>query len=492
MAASICGSTTSSSITLWLSPLDTNWGGKDRTVNWYIAQGYPPTEYIYDDTDVVTISGAPPSGGYTTFYGLEESTRYHILCTVYKEDGTLLLSTRADFTTDYEVVEPPVVTPWGDYYEEGTINVSTSSEYVDIYNPYTQNYQLEPYSIHRYKVVFAYSGYAYFYTQSDIDTIGYLSDEPDWNSDYSGPLSDIASDDDSGDDKNFEIKHYVKANIPYYIFVRGVTGEESGYVTLQIIEPWQLELSNYGTLYGAESETITLKPLTLYCREMYFSSSGTVTISATQGSIWIGKSSDWKYGMPTDYFKYSNGFANNSFSCEVTTNQVYFVWLSNNEPSSVTTTLQISAPIVPSAVTHWDWEISNGSASAYETEDAFYAVRDRDYTNKFSHNVWNDLVNKVKDVLAEKGMEWDYTWDSYENTRMTISPYELTAKMFNSLRNNIELVGVEVGIGKITNSTTPDEAEDGTIPHPVKKDNIVFGHYFLTLADYINDCIDKL
>ena len=465
---------TSSSVTLNLVSLDQSWNGATRNVYWYISENELPTENIYDFAGSTTISGSPSSGGRITFGGLEESTRYHVLCTVYHETN-LLASLRAEFITDYNDVEPPEETPWGEYFEEpNTIDVNFYDEYADIYNFITDEYQLEPYCIHRYTVVFAHSGYAHFFTESNIDTIGYLSDEPDWNSDYSGPLSSIASDDDSGDGNNFDIKYYVRANTPYYIFVRGCTGEESGYVTLYVTAPWQLNSFNYGILDGAHTENITVNPLTLYRREMFFSESGTVTISASVGEIWIGKSEEWKYAMPTDSFAASNKMSNSSFSCEVTTNQVYFVWVKcGAAPSATTTTLNISAPTSTTTVNKWDWYASNGSADADETYDAYIAVSYKEITTNFSHKVWNDLVKKVYDILDEKGLEWDTYYATYENTRMTTYPYELTADMFNSLRNNLKFV-YDSGIGRV------EPGDD------------VLGSYFTTLAQSINYAIDDL
>lgn len=445
-----------------------------------VTRYYGDTAYSAEGFDGTTIFTAYPDDDcyFTKWY-------YRIGDEIYDESipprestdnpftysGTEDIVIRAEGENEY--VEPPVETPWGDNFEEGQINVNFDEKYVDIYNPATGNYQLEPYSIHRYTVVFAHSGYAHFFTQSDIDTIGYLSDEPDWNSDYSGPLSDIASDDDSGDGKNFDIKYYVRANTPYYIFVRGYTGEESGYVTLYVTAPWQLNSLNYGILDGAHTENITVSPLTLYRREMFFSESGTVTISATVGEIWIGKSEEWKYAMPTDYFAASNKIANNSFSCEVTTEQVYFVWVKCGATDSGTTTLNISAPTSTTTVKKWSWYDSNGSADADETYASYLAVKNREITTNFFHEVWNDLVKKVDDVLVANGLEWDTHYATYDNTLMTSYPYELTADMFNSLRNNLKFM-YDSGISKVE---TGDD---------------VLGSYFTTLAQSINYAIDDL
>lgn len=51
----------------------------------------------------------------------------------------------------------------------------------------------------------------------------------------------------------------------------------------------------------------------------------------------------------------------------------------------------------------WDWNSSNGEASQADTSAAHDALEEHSYTNKFIYTVWNDLVDKVKEVLEWKG-----------------------------------------------------------------------------------------
>jgi hypothetical protein len=107
------------------------------------------------------------------------------------------------------------------------------------------------------------------------------------------------------------------------------------------------------------------------------------------------------------------------------------------------------------------------------------------------------MVDKVHDIIMATTKWWHSDYASYANTKMTHSNEELTAKMFNSLRNNLESVGYGyLGLAKI-----PDGYDVGEIPHPVYsgkdttvslKLRTVYGHYFTTLADYINSCINML
>ena len=191
-------------------------------------------------------------------------------------------------------------------------------------------------------------------------------------------------------------------------------------------------------------------------------------------------------GVPFDFDiadDSSNGGVNFKISCDVTAG-TYYVWVRACYPDELgATSLHINVSEISESVgiDKWDWFSSNGSAEAYETEDAYNAVYYRQPTTNFSHKVWNDMVEKVYEIAFAKTKWWDEDYASVYDTKFHTKPYELTAVMFNSLRNNIELtgnrsdvLGYKTGIGTVI---LGDEVD---------------GEYFLTLAEYINDCIDNL
>ena len=145
----------------------------------------------------------------------------------------------------------------------------------------------------------------------------------------------------------------------------------------------------------------------------------------------------------------------------------------------------------------WDWNDSPGScneqgyaaARASETRDAYDAVVNKTATTNFSRYVWYDLVDIVFELKKNTTTGWDEDYANIGNTKSLNADRELTAVAFNSLRNNLELAGLHVGLAKIPDGTG---AVAGTIPHPVKTGDKVYGHYFITLTDYINACIDNL
>lgn len=312
---------------------------------------------------------------------------------------------------------------WNAWQEE-QLNISTYTQSVDIYNYETGDYCLEPYNVHRYTVVFDYSGYAHFYTVGDVDTIGYLSDEYDWNSENSGPMYEIASDDDSGDGSNFDIEYYVEAGVEYNIYVRSYNGEDSGAVTLYVTEPYDISSSSYGTLSADKTESVSLKACKLYRRTVYFSESGTVTISSS-GSIdtrgWISTSSLWSYGEPTDYLEYdddSGSSTNFSFTYDVVAGTRYYIWFRAYDTGDTgTTTISVTVPQAVTRPSNFSWtyaKVQGGTFNLTATE-------------------WNNFTSRINAFREYKKLS-DYSF-----TR-AYSGNNFTAAMYNQARIAIQAI----------------------------------------------------
>lgn len=312
-------------------------------------------------------------------------------------------------------------TEWTAWQEE-QLDISTYEQSRDIYNYSSDAYQLEPYNVHRYTVVFDYSGYAHFYSISDIDTIGYLSDEYDWNSECSGPLYEIASDDDSGDGSNFDIEYYVTAGVEYNIYVRGYSGEETGAVTLCVTEPWNINSSSYGTLSAEKSESVSLKACTLYCRSMYFANGGTVTIS-TAGSVdtrgWLGTTSQWDRGEPTSYIASdddSGSGSNFSMSFDVEAGQLYYVWFRGYDAGYTgSITLKITPPAEKVRPSNFSWTYTKTQGGSFNLTAA----------------EWNSLTARINAFREYKGLSgYSFTY-AYKGN-------DFTAVMYNQAVNAIK------------------------------------------------------
>ena len=98
--------------------------------------------------------------------------------------------------------------------------------------------------------------------------------------------------------------------------------------------------------------------------------------------------------------------------------------------------MSISIPRIPSSWPKWDWEASNGSATAAQTQASLAALLPMQRTDHFRHEVWNDLVDALNDVLTEAGLTWDSTYTTAAGAKIS-SRGKLTAAKFNSVVYNI-------------------------------------------------------
>lgn len=119
------------------------------------------------------------------------------------------------------------------------------------------------------------------------------------------------------------------------------------------------------------------------------------------------------------------------------------------------------------SVAPWSWTASNGYASSTQTRNAYYAVTGNGSLSDFSYLVWNDMVDKVYEIMQAEGGWWDNQFASYTATKMSSGDKALTARRFNSLRYNI---GRHYSTG--INTVSPGET--------------VYGWYFTQLANCIN------
>lgn len=181
---------------------------------------------------------------------------------------------------------------------------------------------------------------------------------------------------------------------------------------------------------------------------------------------------DSQNGKPIDYeyFGECDNWKNCAYSARVVKDVQYYVWFREENGDTVTEGEFVISAYIPK----WDWNVSTSSDTTdEEVQTAYNAVKNKRSTASFSHNIWNALTNRVYDIIQHKSVGWDKTYCTYSNTKMDNGDYTLTAKKFNSLRYNIG----------IYYSTGIDEIRPG---------DVVYGQYFLTLAEKINAWIDTL
>lgn len=372
-----------------------------------------------------------------------------------------------------------------------------------IYSDTSVTITLGQYELHRYAVSFANSGYATFYTTGSVDTFGVISTSDGWIANSGIPDQLLASNDD-GNDHNFSISYYVTSGTPYYVWVRSASGTETGITQLHVTVPsgyntWTIKETNIPTLLSGNSWKVnyTGTGYTVFRISVTFLNEGIASFSGSMGSggmiCYLSTSPNWDYqnGEPDNYLISSTNnttdvFSEPSFTYNVTTGTKYYFWVRRETITSVTDnstgSANLLAPIV-SKPSKWDWQASNGSATAIQTSAAYNAVVNRTAVKNFSHLVWNDLVNSWAEVLMFKRIRANEYAIQYNTALMpkyynnsdgtTRVDYTLTAEVFNSLLFLVRKV-YSVGISDVSPG------------------NVVLGSYFTTLATYLNNCIDTL
>lgn len=177
------------------------------------------------------------------------------------------------------------------------------------------------------------------------------------------------------------------------------------------------------------------------------------------------------------YFTFRNLSAGTSYNIKVSVFKVVSgqddEWLTNIEDSFQTEEI----PVLP-----WTWDDCQtiegdvGEASDLETMSAYSAITKQMETTEFSYKVWDDLCAKTREVRTARGSSsWRSDFLSYSDTLMSSSDKILTAERFNSLRINIGSM-----------------QDVSSIPYPVVKGGEVYGSYFTTLTNALNDEIANL
>ena len=249
----------------------------------------------------------------------------------------------------------------------------------------------------------------------------------------------------------------------------------------QDVETWDLSTGAFGAISSSAYDDFYLGEMQMYRYSVTFNYSGTATFYTTgsldtYGYLSTSTGFDSANGKPTSILaENDDGDSTNfSISYDVTAGTTYYVWVRPlSSTGSGSTVLNISVPDKTISIAKWSWTASNGNASASLTQAAYSAVVNKTAVTNFSYLVWNDLCDKVKEILDATGGSWDSTYATYANTKMASSNKTLTATKFNSLRYNI---GSHYSTG-ITDVYTNDD---------------VLGSYFTKLASCINGWIDTL
>lgn len=434
--------------------------------------GYFGTSSSFDDYDGVPNSyyesddDSNGSGNFLITYNVTAGTTYYVWIRSYSGDDT-------GYVDLY--IDPPARTWTLSGTSLGTISANK-----------TVSLSISSYTLYRRTVTFSKSGTAKFYTTgTSTDTYGYLSTSSSWDNTTGRPTDYLKSDDDSNGAPNFLISYEVTAGTTYYVWVRGYSATTTGSTTLNIEPPadsWTLVTGAFGTISSEASASFTLGTNQMRRYSVSFENSGSANFFAmgsedTWGYLSTTTGFDSTNGMPTSYLAEdgTSGPGDNfAITYNVTAGTTYYVWVCESYGESTgTIELYVQPPEKTISITKWSWTASNGNASASQTQAAYSAVVNKTAVTNFSYLVWNDLCDKVKEILDATGGSWDSTYATYANTKMTSSNKTLTATKFNSLRYNI---GSHYSTG-IADVASNDD---------------VLGSYFTKLASCINGWIDTL
>lgn len=243
MATFSLSSSTSSTLTVRVTGLPSG----TTFVRWYIGEDTSDMPYKgYTETSTTSSS--------YTFSGLEADTGYYIKiqCRDSSDSTSLGVYTSRKYYTDEESSGADV---WqlGNTYTFSNLS-TTTSQYL--------SFGRAGY-VARFKLTFAYSGTAVFYTTGDYDTYGYLSDVSTFDEDAGGPTDYLWRNDDGGDDYNFKISYTVTAGEVYYLWVRMVDIVTTGYPTVYITPPAkQISLWDWTASNGSATAAQTKKAYT--------------------------------------------------------------------------------------------------------------------------------------------------------------------------------------------------------------------------------------
>lgn len=386
---------------------------------------------------------------------------------------------------------------------ESTWSISSDS-IGTITNDISKSVYLDKYTMCRYSVSFNSSGTVTFFTSGTIDTYGFLSTSPNWDS-YNGiPTSFLASGDQEGENDNFSITYNVTAGTIYYVWVRSYTGTDTGQIQLNITKPqgqgsvtWKISSAELG-MNGGEYKGVYGTGYFVFRCSVSFLNSGVASFCGynVYGNMicYLSTTPEWNHqkGEPYSYLTSSTNNqyheSNPSFTYNVQVGTTYYFWVRCYSIGSTSQKYDgkvIVAPPTISKPSKWDWNISNGRATALQTSRAYDAVVNKTYVKDFSHAVWNDLVYSWNELLYFKNVGWKSYYCTLNSTTLPRAywideeegtyreDYTLLAEIFNSLLYNVKQV-CNPGINYVS---TGDE---------------VLGSYFITLAKCLNDMIDTL
>ena len=288
---------------------------------------------------------------------------------------------------------------------------------------------LSSYTLYRYKVSFANSGTAKFYTEgTSADTYGFLSTSTGWDSEDGAPTSPLKEDDDTNGAPNFFISYNVTAGTNYYIWVRGYSGSTTGSTTLYIEPPgqsWTVSSGALGTISEETSVSFSLSTKQIKRYSVSFENSGEATFYTsssedTYGYLSTLSSLDSANGEPSSYIASdddSSSGNNFAISYNVTAGTIYYIWVrqySGNSTGAIDLYIEPpeAAAVRPS---NFSWTYTKTQGGSFNLTAA----------------EWNSLTARINAFREYKGLSsYSFTY-AYKGN-------DFTAAMYNQAVNAIK------------------------------------------------------
>ena len=107
-------------------------------------------------------------------------------------------------------------------------------------------------------------------------------------------------------------------------------------------------------------------------------------------------------------------------------------------------------------ISPWDWTTSNGSATAADTQAAYNAMVNKTAFSNFKATVWNDLVNKLNELIVAKGMTWQGTIPNSKSSGDTFYATDFNAFATNFNRINDPALNLKSSGDAVIGSTFID------------------------------------
>ena len=143
------------------------------------------------------------------------------------------------------------------------------------------------------------------------------------------------------------------------------------------------------------------------------------------------------------------------------------------------------------SIIRWNWAKSNGVATATETQQSYNALLNKAGTHNFSHKVWNDIVNKVHELVIYCGYLWISQNGNKSDSQMDPgSPFY--AKKFNDVIENTRINSWkwqydESFEGYINRKNFRGDSDAG-----LGKGDRLYASYLLLFIQQLNNIIDAI